>query len=82
VNSFASAAVEISKEQKVISVGPYSVVRHPWYSASLIIFLFSPIALDSLLGIIPAILTLITLIFRILDEEKYLKINLQGYKDY
>lgn len=82
VNSFASAAVEISKNQRVIMSGPYAIVRHPWYFASFIIFVISPIALDSLLGIIPGILITITLIFRILDEEKYLKINLPGYSDY
>ena len=60
----------------------YSVVRHPIYSGALLLFLFSPIALDSFFGMIPAVLNVVILIFRILDEEKYLTKNLSGYSDY
>jgi protein-S-isoprenylcysteine O-methyltransferase Ste14 len=81
-NSFASATVEVDKEQKVISTGPYSIVRHPMYSGALLLFIFTPIALDSLYGIIPAVLILIILIFRTLDEENFLNKDLTGYPDY
>jgi protein-S-isoprenylcysteine O-methyltransferase Ste14 len=51
-NSFAAATIDLIKDQKVIATGPYSIVRHPMYSGALIVFLFTPVALDSLLGII------------------------------
>ena len=81
-NSFASATIDLSKEQKVISTGPYSVVRHPMYSGALIICLFTPFALGSLLGICLSVLIAVIIVFRIMDEEKFLKSNLAGYTDY
>jgi protein-S-isoprenylcysteine O-methyltransferase Ste14 len=81
-NSFASATIETIKEQTVISTGPYSKVRHPMYSGALIVFLFTPIALDSLWGLLLSFLILLIGIFRTLDEEKFLNTNLPGYLDY
>jgi protein-S-isoprenylcysteine O-methyltransferase Ste14 len=81
-NSFASATIDLTKEQKVISTGPYSIIRHPMYSGAFMIFIFSPLALDSLFGIIVSILIAVIGIFRTLDEEKYLRINLFGYTEY
>jgi len=81
-NSFASATVEVNKEQKVISSGPYSLVRHPMYSGAITLFFFTPIALDSILGLLPAILIVIVIVFRTLDEEKFLQKDLPGYSDY
>jgi protein-S-isoprenylcysteine O-methyltransferase Ste14 len=37
-NSFGSTTVEISREQKVISTGPYAIVRNPMYSSAIIYF--------------------------------------------
>lgn len=81
-NSFSSASIEVTKEQKVISTGPYSIVRHPMYSGALIIFMFTPIALDSFFGIIISVLITLIIILRTLDEEKFLNRNLFGYPDY
>jgi protein-S-isoprenylcysteine O-methyltransferase Ste14 len=81
-NSFASATIEVDKDQPVISTGPYSVVRHPMYSGALLVFMFTPLALDSLYGMIPAACILIILIFRTLDEENFLNQDLSGYPDY
>jgi len=50
-NSFASATFEVGSEQKVISTGAYGVVRHPIYSGALLMLLFTPLALGSILGI-------------------------------
>lgn len=81
-NSFASATIEVDKEQTVISAGPYAIVRHPMYSGVLLVFLFTPIALDSFYGMIPAVFIMIILIVRTLDEEEFLHTDLSGYPDY
>jgi len=81
-NSYASRIIEIDKEQKVISTGPYSIVRHPMYLGVLIMYLPTPIALGSYWGLIPMGLLPLSLVLRILNEEKVLKENLKGYREY
>jgi protein-S-isoprenylcysteine O-methyltransferase Ste14 len=81
-NSYASRIIEISKEQKVITTGLYSLVRHPMYLGVLIMYLPTPLALGSYWGLIPMAFLPVTLVFRILNEEKVLSENLEGYKDY
>lgn len=44
-NSFASATIEIASDQKVISTGPYAIVRHPMYASGLLLFIGTPLAL-------------------------------------
>ena len=81
-NSYASRIVEVEKEQKVISTGPYSVVRHPMYTGIIFMFLFTPIALGSWYAMIVFIFLPVIIIFRIYNEEKYLCENLPGYIGY
>ena len=81
-NSFASSTVEISSGQTVISTGPYGIVRHPMYSASLLLFAGIPLALGSWWGLIPASLSLPLLAARLLAEESFLIRSLPGYADY
>lgn len=81
-NSFASRIVEIDKEQKVITTGLYSVVRHPMYLGVLIMYLPTPLALGSYWGLIPMAMLPVALVLRIINEEKILKENLEGYKEY
>jgi protein-S-isoprenylcysteine O-methyltransferase Ste14 len=81
-NRFTSAIIQVQSEQKVISTGAYSFVRHPMYSAGLLLFIFTPPALGSLLGLICSVLLIIFLILRTLDEEKVLIRDLKGYKEY
>lgn len=81
-NSYASRIVEIDKEQKVITTGLYSVVRHPMYLGVLVMYLPTPLALGSYWGLIPMAFLPVALVFRILNEEKVLKENLEGYKEY
>ena len=69
-NSYASRVIEVEKGQKVISAGPYAIVRHPMYLAVLILFAFSPLALGSYWAMIPLVLLLILLVVRIKGEEK------------
>jgi protein-S-isoprenylcysteine O-methyltransferase Ste14 len=81
-NSYASRIVETDKEQKVIITGLYGVVRHPMYIGVLIMYMPTPLALGSYWGLIPMALLPVALVLRILNEEKVLKENLEGYKEY
>jgi protein-S-isoprenylcysteine O-methyltransferase Ste14 len=82
VNGFASTTIEIATDQKVISTGTYSIIRHPMYLGALIAIFGTPLSLGSwweLLMIIPSVLSIIV---RLLDEEKFLSKNLQDYDEY
>jgi protein-S-isoprenylcysteine O-methyltransferase Ste14 len=81
-NSYASRVVEVERGQRVVSTGPYAVVRHPMYSAQMILYLFTPVALGSYWAVIPAVLFPLVFVLRILDEEKELTERLEGYADY
>jgi protein-S-isoprenylcysteine O-methyltransferase Ste14 len=81
-NSFSSATIELASEQRVISTGPYAWVRHPMYATALIMLLGIPIALGSWWGVLIVVAILSVLIWRLLDEERFLARNLPGYADY
>jgi len=83
-NAFASKVLRIDKEggQKVISTGPYAIVRHPMYTGYLLMFFGLTIALGSLFGLIPTVIVTILIIIRILLEEKLLHEGLEGYTEY
>jgi protein-S-isoprenylcysteine O-methyltransferase Ste14 len=81
-NSHLSRIIEVEKNQKVISTGPYAVVRHPMYAAVLIIYGCSPLALGSWWGLLLVLPIVGVLAARILNEEKVLAENLEGYRDY
>jgi len=81
-NSYTSATIGVSQGQKVVSTGVYSVVRHPMYAGAILILIFMPLSLDSLWGLIPAFFISIFVVLRLLDEEKVLMNELDGYKEY
>lgn len=81
-NSYASTTIQVEKEQQVITTGPYAIVRHPMYTGILLTFLFTPLALGSYWALIPSLLHIPWIAFRIKDEEKLLLQDLPGYKDY
>lgn len=81
-NSFTSATIEVSPGQRVISTGPYALVRHPMYAGALLIFIGTPLALSSYWALLPAVAMLVPLIWRLLDEETFLANNLPGYSEY
>ncbi len=82
VNSYAARTVEVEEDQKVISTGPYATVRHPMYSAMILMYMSTPLALGSAWGIILFSMNSIMLVFRILSEEKVLSRDLKGYDEY
>lgn len=81
-NTFASATIEVVPDQKVISTGLYAMVRHPMYMGALLMFIGIPLSLGSGLGVIILLLIMPALLWRLLDEEKFLAKNLPGYPDY
>lgn len=81
-NPFTSATIQVEKDQKVISTGPYSIVRHPMYSGGLVMLLGTPLALGSWWGLLVLIPMLPILIWRLLGEEEFLSKNLPGYTEY
>jgi protein-S-isoprenylcysteine O-methyltransferase Ste14 len=81
-NSYASRIVEVESDQKLISTGLYSFVRHPMYLGVMIMYIPTPIALGSYWGLIPMATIPLALVLRIINEEKVLSKDLPGYKDY
>jgi protein-S-isoprenylcysteine O-methyltransferase Ste14 len=81
-NEFTSATVEIQKGQKVISTGPYAVVRHPMYASALLYLVGTPLALASFWSLLVIAGILPFLIWRLLDEERMLSTELPGYVEY
>jgi protein-S-isoprenylcysteine O-methyltransferase Ste14 len=81
-NPFAAATVKVEAAQSVVTTGPYAHVRHPMYSGLLAFFLGIPLALGSWWGLAAFLPLLAVLIWRLLDEERYLSNNLAGYRDY
>ncbi len=71
-NTFASATIELAPDQKVISTGPYAFVRHPMYAGGLVMLLGIPIALGSWWGLLLMAPLTPALIWRLIDEEKFL----------
>ena len=81
-NTFSSATIEIAENQKVISSGPYALVRHPMYASGILYLLGTPLALGSYWGLVPFVAMMPLLIWRLLAEERFLARNLAGYTEY
>ena len=81
-NTFTSATIEVASDQRVVSTGPYAVVRHPMYAGALLYLFGMPLALGSYWGLLVFVAVLPALIWRLLEEEKFLAENLPGYVEY
>lgn len=81
-NSFSSATIELAADQRVISTGPYALVRHPMYAAALMMLLGIPFALGSWWGVLIMAAVVPAVVWRLLDEERFLARNLPGYAEY
>jgi protein-S-isoprenylcysteine O-methyltransferase Ste14 len=81
-NTYASGTVEISAGQRVISSGPYAMMRHPMYTGSIVMLLGVPLALGSWWGLLALVPFTLVILWRLLDEEKFLARNLPGYSEY
>jgi len=81
-NTFTSATIEVAENQRVISTGPYAIVRHPMYASASLYLLGTPLALGSYWGLVPIVAMIPFLIWRLFDEEHFLARNLPGYVEY
>jgi protein-S-isoprenylcysteine O-methyltransferase Ste14 len=81
-NSYAASTIQVAEGQTVISTGPYAVVRHPMYAGVLPLLIGTSLALGSWWGLATLILFMPALIWRLLDEERFLHKNLPGYTEY
>lgn len=81
-NTFTASTIKVEAEQRVISTGPYAWIRHPLYAGTLLMLLATPFALGSLWTFVPVALVIGAMIARLLEEERYLKVNLSGYAAY
>jgi protein-S-isoprenylcysteine O-methyltransferase Ste14 len=81
-NSYASRIIQVEKDQRVISIGPYRIVRHPMYLGAIISILFTPLALGSYWAMPAFALIIPVIVLRILNEEKILRQELAGYSEY
>jgi len=81
-NEYLSRTVEVQENQKVVSTGLYSIVRHPMYAIIFWMFISMPIIIGSYVGLIPMILLPYMFVKRIKNEEDVLKRELDGYEEY
>jgi len=81
-NTYLSRIIEVQENQKVIDTGLYAVVRHPMYSATLLLFLSMPLVLGSLPSFFLFLLYPFLIARRIKSEEALLLRELDGYPDY
>ena len=81
-NAWLSRTVEVQEGQRVVDHGLYGVVRHPMYSASVLLFLSMPLVLNSPLSFLVMLCYLPLIAKRIRNEEKLLQKELPGYEEY
>ena len=81
-NAYLSRTIEVQENQKVIDTGLYGIVRHPMYLVTIFLFLAMPLILGSLYGFFIFLIYPLIIIKRLLNEEKFLKKELDGYTDY
>ncbi len=81
-NTYTAATIQIAEGQTVTSTGPYAIVRHPMYSGAMLLLLGTPLALGSYWALLTFPFLVAVIIWRLLDEEKFLAQSLPGYKAY
>lgn len=81
-NTFSAATVEVERDQRVITTGPYAHLRHPQYAGALLYLFGMPLALGSFWGLLVFAALVPMLIWRLIDEERLLACELPGYRQY
>lgn len=81
-NAYLSRTVEIQLGQRLVDTGLYGIVRHPMYTATVLLFLSMPLILGSLLSFAIMLAYIPLIVVRISAEERLLEQGLPGYKEY
>ena len=81
-NAYLSRTIEVKENQKVVDTGLYGIIRHPMYSATVVLFLSMPLILNSPVSFIISLTYIPLIVIRIKNEEMVLEKDLQGYKEY
>ena len=81
-NTYLSRTVEVQEDQKVIDTGLYGIVRHPMYTATIILFLSMPLVLASPISFLIMLFYIPLIAKRIRNEEAVLEVGLKGYREY
>jgi protein-S-isoprenylcysteine O-methyltransferase Ste14 len=83
-NAFLSRVVEIQPEagHRVVTTGPYAVMRHPMYAGYIVWLLATPVALGSVPALVPAVLIAAGMVVRTVLEDRTLHTELPGYPEY
>ena len=81
-NTFLSRTIEVQENQTVVDTGLYGIVRHPMYSATVILFLAMPLVLGSLISFVVFLAYPMLIAKRIRNEEQVLEAGLPGYREY
>ena len=81
-NEYLSRTIEVQEGQKVVDTGLYGIVRHPMYSATVLLFLSMPLVMNSPISFAIMLLYIPLIVKRILNEEEVLEKGLEGYKEY
>ena len=81
-NAYLSRTVELQEGQQLIDTGLYGIVRHPMYTATILMFLSLPLILGSLWALAVFAIYPVLMVLRIRNEEQVLSAGLAGYTDY
>lgn len=81
-NNYAAATVQVEADQPLVSTGLYGLVRHPMYTGAAVMMIGTPLALDSLWGLLCVVASAPVIVARIRDEEQMLTEELAGYAEY
>ena len=81
-NAYLSRTIEVQNGQKVVDTGLYGIVRHPMYAVTIWLFLAIPVLLGSLYALLCFLPYIPVIVVRILNEEKLLSAELDGYEEY
>lgn len=81
-NAYLSRTIEVQEGQTVVDTGLYGIVRHPMYSATVILFMSMPLVLGSLVSFVIFLVYPLIIAKRIKGEEEFLSKELEGYEEY
>ena len=81
-NAYLSRTIRVEQGQTVVDTGLYGIVRHPMYTATVLLFLMIPVVLGSWYALIPFAFYPAIIIVRLKDEENLLTRELPGYAAY